>query len=208
MIQGNLSQRDVQEEIRLSVDDLIHQIDPLSAYRLVQELQQALSYSQLDEQTNQFHRKQLLLLQFGAFSFLKADEQNKLLQNSLVTALRAGIDVKAHIEHIFLPDFLGSVHEKKVHELTQSLEGCSERLGNNPIRLGGQVEAQVKNWLLDFKNSSGGKQSAYEIVNYLTNSENAKQLSTEDREILRDILVLYRWLKFEAVPENYLEPAS
>ena len=205
---SQLADPDVMKQVEFLVDDYALQISPLQSFVFLQNLNRAVGFAQLDGQTMQFYRRQLLLLQFGAFSFLKADEQNKLLQNSLVTALRAGIDVKAHIEHIFLPDFLGSVHERKVRELTQSLEGCSERLGNNPIRLGGQVEAQVKNWLLDFKNSSGGKQSAYEIVNYLTNSENAKQLSTEDREILRDILVLYRWLKFEAVPENYLEPAS
>ena len=207
-ITGNLASPSTQQDVGLLVDDLVKQISPLESYNVLQELQQNMSYAQLDEEQTQFYRRMLTLLKFGAFSFLKQEEQIRLLQNSLVAALRSGIDVRSHIEHIFLPNFLGRIHEQKVRDLTQALESATEKLGQNPINVGGQVSPEIKNWLLDFKNFSGGKTSAYEIINYLTNSTNAKSAPSQDKEVLRDLLVLYRWLRFDAVPENYLEPAT
>ncbi|MFH1233061.1 MAG: hypothetical protein V1649_00190 [Patescibacteria group bacterium] len=65
----------------------------------------------------------------------------------------------------------------------------------------------VANWLKDFiKKNGSGIFNSLVLTEYLTNSENAKKLDSEERKSLRKLLLLYRNLKFFPESMNNISP--
>ncbi|NTW22300.1 hypothetical protein HGA34_01995 [Candidatus Falkowbacteria bacterium] len=94
-------------------------------------------------------------------------------------------------------------------ELVKRLVTNQERLTASNINIDGKaVEPSIANWIKDFIQKNGSSYfNNISLTEYLTNSENTKQLSGQERTLLGDVFETYRNLKFfpqsmEALPAH------
>jgi len=136
----------------------------------------------------------------------KDEEIARLIQNHILDGLRSGIDIKEKlIAALMLKDVVASEGELP-RKLQNALVRSEEKLGKESIKIRGHEYAQaptVKNWVIDYNLHAGAKMGPYtarrgglEKVSYVTQSENVRRLSREDRAVLSKLLELYDWLRY------------
>ncbi|NTU98530.1 hypothetical protein HGA64_00775 [Candidatus Falkowbacteria bacterium] len=93
-------------------------------------------------------------------------------------------------------------------ELIKALSDNQENITKNEIMLSGKVvKGSIENWLKDlFQKSGGGNFDNLKMTEYLTNSENTKKLSAEEREVLGTLFKTYRNLRYFPESMNGLPP--
>ena len=122
------------------------------------------------------------------------------LNNNVVFLLRNELDLKYYIQKL-LSTYeygLGPDKEERQH-LIYSLQNNSERLGDQSITVENVKDLPtVKNWIKDYNSSQSfkGGRSHFNQINYISNSQNIKNLTAKDKEILSKILEIYDWLLF------------
>jgi len=93
------------------------------------------------------------------------------------------------------------IFEKDINfkrELEGLLYDNGEILTSKNITVGGKtMPATIANWLRDFINTCGSANfNSVVFSNYLVNSANTKNLTTEERSLLADLISVYKNLKF------------
>lgn len=93
-------------------------------------------------------------------------------------------------------------------QLEDALYTNEERLTSVDITVDGKVVAPtIGNWLRDFISSHGGGDfNTVTASQYVTNSQNARTLSTSERQLLVKLLTLYRTLHFFPASLNGIPP--
>lgn len=128
------------------------------------------------------------------------DELRKIFSENLVSEMSENFIIKNALnqrmfnildEDInFKRDLERLIYENKEH-LTEKLILLYEK----------PIEPTVGNWLKDFIQKKGADNfNAVSLSDYMTNSQNTKNLSAEEKQKVIDLLNLYRNLKF--FPEN------
>lgn len=95
-----------------------------------------------------------------------------------------------------------------VSQLTQAFVNNNEELFTTQINLGGKmVPATIANLLKDFVSQSGANYFDNLILSqYLTNNPNCRQLSANDKAMVRTVLEIYRNIRFFPSAFNQIPP--
>jgi|GEM_PF-3154084 hypothetical protein len=100
------------------------------------------------------------------------------------------------------------VDENKVFEkeLSEIVYNNREKIASDPLKIDGkEYPGTVANWIRDFINKNGtGYFSEMQLSEYLVNSKNTKRLEKEEKDLVKNILVLYRNLTYltESIGES------
>lgn len=120
-----------------------------------------------------------------------------LFRNSVVSILKSNnYENKARLNNSII--MLLNIDEKYKMELENALYGNVQRLTKEEIIVSGKiVEPTVAHWIEDFIKRQGTDMfDSIVISKYVTDSENAKNITPEERKLLIKLLTLYRNLKF------------
>jgi|GEM_PF-1883511 len=125
--------------------------------------------------------KEILRKIFGE-ALLQEMDENFMIKNAL----------NYRLFNIFEKDF------NFKRELERLLYDNAERLTASPVMVDGKpVPPTIANWLSDFIDKKGtGDFNTVALSDYLTNSENGKNLKPEEKQRVSDLLTVYRNLKF------------
>ena len=195
------------EQIRQIVDDLVQSRSIGDAYRFSNTLGSVLTKADVPDEKRRIYSEFMLQLKFIALPMLEDHEQKTLLSKHLLYAFRHGIDLKDRIHFIFFPYFRGRDDLIKLSFLLKAIEENEELIGEQELHLVNSKTARptVGNWLLDYKLSSRDQsEEGLSSVTYFMNNQNAKALSEEDKGLLREVVSLYDWLRFKAIPRDIL----
>lgn len=91
-----------------------------------------------------------------------------------------------------------SADQKFKKEIENIIYNCQETVAGRRIKLNKKtVEPSVSNWLKDFIGKWGtGMFNDIQLTEYITSSENGKKLTSDEKLLLRKLLVMYRNIKF------------
>src|SRR3990167_6192336 len=195
------------EQIRQIVDDLVQSRSIGDAYRFSNTLGSVLTKADVPDEKRRIYSEFMLQLKFIALPMLEDHEQKTLLSKHLLYAFRHGIDLKDRIHFIFFPYFRCRDDLIKLSFLLKAIEENEELIGEQELHLVNSKTARptVCNWLLDYKLSSRDQsEEGLSSVTYFMNNQNAKALSEEDKGLLREVVSLYDWLRFKAIPRDIL----
>lgn len=99
-----------------------------------------------------------------------------------------------------------------MQDIKKALKENVETLGSERINVGSSDKLEkpyIKNWLLDYDNMVGAKsQGEIEISGYIFKSKNARKLSSEDKHLLKRILIFYEKLKLDFKHPNSIASLS
>ncbi len=172
-----------------------------------------------DPELYQTYEKFVNLLKFVSLHGRKENELPALFEKHFLPALEAGVDIKAKLSLLFL------IYDEIVGEgalaqrILNYLSRNEETLGRSPLQIVGEtysVRPVIGNWLVDYnqfinRNRKPGtlfaRSGGVERAAYITQSQNVKHLSSEERRILLLLIELYDWLRFGSAP-SLPEPAA
>lgn len=134
-----------------------------------------------------------LAAKFVSLHVRKEEEIAGLIQNHILEGLRTGLDLKAKlISALTLDDVIVSDGEMP-RKLLLALSRNEENLGSRP----------VKNWIDDYNaykmtkfGVGTGRPGGLEKVSFMSNNENVRQLSQDERQMLSKLLEFYDWLRY------------
>ena len=188
------------------VEEAFESLSAGDAYRLVNGLSAALKLVNLPPQIRSVYDHHVLVLKYTCFHMLEPEEQKELLSKHLIFAFKNEIDVQNRIHFVFFP-FFDKAQITTLNLLLRAINENSEVLGKGNITLPGGRSAvsTIGNWIIDYKSSSiSPKQGSLSVITYLTKSENIKILNKDESELLKNILLLYDWMRFQLLPQDVL----
>ena len=156
---------------------------------------------------------------------LSLTQLNSLLNRSIIdlfekhflkilkTCLEEGIDFNNKIRAIVLGITEVSKRDPFIKDIKETLKENIEVLGKERIELKSSDKSKdpsIKNWLLDYDyNVGAGKHNGIDISNYLFKSKNARKLNSDNKKILKEILIFYEKLKLDKYhPNSFSIPSS
>lgn len=189
----SLGSIDAIDQIKTIVDDFVQSGSIGDAYNFLRKLQIVIKDLNLVPNIKGKYSEFILYLEYTALPLLDDNEQQELLSNHLLFALKNEIDLKDRIHLIFFPYFT-SEDGKKISLLLRSLETNYEPLA------GKTIGAWIRDYNQTKKFDSGG--SVF-VVKYLTQNSATRLLDTKSSELLKNILLLFDWIRYQAVPEEF-----
>jgi hypothetical protein len=135
-----------------------------------------------------------------------------LKENSLLTLKVLDFDLKDRLNELFV---LAQGFPIRIDDLskqfTRAIEDNGEVLGTEPIVFKDDDEPRMpslRNWITDYNQSAGAftrpgtiiKRGGTERAAYITQNENVRHLSQDERAILLRLLEIYDWLRFGEKP--------
>ncbi len=201
------------EAIKYRACDYIDSLDWDGAVSFARTLEEKLERLQLDNSEEQIGlnvlRFWVLKLRLFSFSNLSVLEQKDLLKDHAAFIIQSGLDLNRVITRYF--SFFAS--EKIIKEESKSLIFA---LNNNKENLGTQIDEfqkfnfrpTVGNWIREyqtvFKSSAdmNMEPGAFHIVKFLDTNSYVKYLTSEEKDVLKELLELYNWL---SSPIAYVE---
>jgi hypothetical protein len=181
------------------------------ACELINRLRLRQSFKSGDPQTYNFYESLVTILKFVSLDIRKDKEVKILLNESLVYALKNGVDVVSNLEDYLKYDEEGlGVDKNSRRGLIYSLETNQEKLGQQQLILdSGRAQPTVQNWLKSYNNSQHltSDRSKFSQINYLNTSADVRVLGGDEKAVLGKILEMYDKLLFpppgpEVVPDN------
>ena len=185
------------------------------ALELIRRLQMVPSVRLSDADAYNFYDGLIGLLKFVSLTACKRRELRSLLNQSLVQALEAGVEVSANLDSFInlYEEGLGTDKEMR-RELLYALETNRETLGNSMIEVSqnGKMEPIVQNWLKSYNlsQSLNVARGRFNQINFLNSGRNVGLLSSTDKEVLSELIRIYDKLLFpppgpEVVSDNSVE---
>jgi hypothetical protein len=155
--------------------------------------------------------KQWTLLSFGAFTILKADEQQNLLKTRLLVAIQAGYSAedftRAHFDMYESDEFLAPLFQS----YSQLIRQNTEQLGSGSVEVAGtKYLPQIRYWVLDYSKapSQSARRSSIDRLGYVNASPNTRQLTQAQRSWLLEVLKLYDLLNAVERPAEVERPGK
>jgi hypothetical protein len=135
-----------------------------------------------------------LMLVFHSFVGLSEEDQENMLQQRILSAIKVGFDqdeiLTQYYDMFSTEEFIGEQFKR----LSQHLADNSESMGAAPIEIGGKkFLPQIKSWILDYSKfpTKVAKRGSLERLNYINVSPNTRQLTQVQRQQLLQVLELY-----------------
>jgi len=132
-----------------------------------------------------------------------AEAVKNIFKRNLVAFLKATEDNRHDINEriIYMMETDETINEE---ELVKQILANSEELTTKPFLINGQEAApSIANWLQDFIKYQGFDDfDNFRIVEYVSSSPNAKILDKDEKQILMDLIQLYRNIKFFPTPQE------
>ena len=126
-----------------------------------------------------------------------AQKIKNIFQQELLKIITGDNDNIMELDEAMIFLFSASNHLKQ-EELIDLFFSNQEELSNRPFVLDDkQMKSTIANWLRDFIKQEGAEMfDNMKLSKFITNSPNASVLNSDERELLRKILLTYRNLKF------------
>jgi hypothetical protein len=128
----------------------------------------------------------------------------KIFQEDLVSLLKEDVQIKKFVNTRIFYHFSKDLGLQK--QLNDVFLLNQEVFSNKEFILQGRGKASnIANWIIDFtKNKGGGLFSSLDLADFMINSGNIKNLDSEEKELVKSILLLYRNLHFfpESMPND------
>ena len=149
------------------------------------------------------YQKLISILKFLNLVIYGLKDIDKIVKETLVSALLVGIPVKQKFQRV-LDDFDDLLMEGEIAEsLANAMMICEEKLGHEVLFLKDEkksVSQTAGNWLKDYIQFSlvGAERAtgSLERTEYFRNNLNVKNLSEAEKNVLLQILRLYDWLRY------------
>lgn len=171
---------------------------------------QARTPEEMDALANK-HKKIILAMRVVSLLTVKDQDKYRLFAENLVGLFEQEIaEVKYWINYMFvLYDRLPEICDPIKRAILKGFEESVSMLGTSEIIvLGRKASPSIKNWIIDFNGSTAKlKKEQIDEINYSLQSSNVKNLTSEQRLLLKKILGVYDWLRFSAIkPKPEFEP--
>jgi hypothetical protein len=153
---------------------------------------------------------QLILdkLAWISFSFLPSLEMGKLFKTKLIFGVNLEINVIEEIKSLFS---LYTSSRKRIRKnLLNNIKENIESVGSDELKISSEDNRfipTVKNWLIDYDRFSviEKRKDRMAILDYINSNENVKNLSKDQRLVLRSVLELYDFLRFFDITTDLLK---
>ncbi len=144
------------------------------------------------------------LLQFHRLAAFNKTELRDLFQRHVLVTVKNDIDVLSLINDWLLGYLMTRRIAEEFDAVIQGIRGNEELSGEIPIILedGREVEPTVRNWLIEFDvmmPSSEMPRGSLEENTFLSQNQNAKKLSENDRALLRKVIEIFDSLLFPGI---------
>jgi len=140
-----------------------------------------------------------LKLSIYLMDLLSAEEILELFEDNLLDIIKIDPDYQETLR-AFLVTMHHTESDKFLESVKTALEGSRQEIGDY-ILLGtkkSKVKGYIKNWIKDYKNYLGaGWHFKMDISKYLFKSENAKRLSADEKNILKEVFYFYERIKLK-----------
>jgi len=194
---------------RLITYDLINEVPPfVKGLRFLLDQNKNLAKNKADYY--QQYEKILVLAQFVALSFYPEKTIIELIENNLADALAkedliVADKIKAKLVAIFDPPDRDTF-KREIREAI--LRNNQHLTANDIIFEDKRVEPTISSWVKDYNRVVGAEvANPINRLDYLTNNQNTKNLSPEDRKKVENLLNLYEYLKISSNSVEGVEEA-
>ncbi len=176
--------------------------------------------SQMDKGLSEKYFLLLKLLRLYGIRAFNDAEKEQVFREFILELFRSGlVEVLDEVELVFKAYFdAKDIREHYRTMFASGIEKNTEILGQQNIKvfISGEeklVRPTLQNWLLDYNGNSHvdaetKRRSAFEQTNYMLHSENVKNLSKADRELLLRVIQFYDWLKFDPLNFDFTLPGQ
>ncbi len=203
---GELSDAKVFDDVAQLARTVISIGSVGTTYKFLQELEHLFKQnsSHFGEQ-KQNYQDLILQVRLASYQSLPDDEIGEILKNHLVYSYKNDVDLIRLTSLIFVP-FFTQEDFTRLSRMIRYLEDNSEFIGNSNFTLGNGkvVSPLISNWLKDYKQITINDRGSLNIITYVTQNRNCKNLSPDQLELLRYILNFYDWLRFKASKTSFI----
>lgn len=146
------------------------------------------------------------LLQFHRLGAFNKAELRELFQRHFLVTVKNEINILGLINDWMVGYLMTRSIAEDFDVVIQGIRGNEEKIGDAPIirEDGREVEQTIHNWLIEFDvmtPSADMPRGALEEGTFLSQNQNAKKLSTEDRALLRKVIEIFDSLLFPGIHE-------
>lgn len=146
------------------------------------------------------------LLQFHRLGSFNKAELRELFQQHFLVNVKDDINILGLINDWMVGYLMTRTIAEEFDVVIQGIRGNEEKIGDAPIirEDGREVEPTVHNWLIEFDvmtPSADIPRGALEEGTFLSQNQNAKKLSTDDRALLRKVIEIFDSLLFPGIHE-------
>lgn len=167
---------------------------------------------QIDKKLRRDYIDSIVKLNFLQLNLLSNAKIIELFKKYFLLALKSGINIEEKIRAKAMGLIALYEIDPFIDDIKNALKENVETLGTERITIGSSeklVKPYIKNWLLDYDNAVGAKsQGEIEISGYIFKSKNTRKLSPEEKQLLKQILVLYEKLKLDMTSPNSIATLS
>lgn len=165
---------------------------------------------QMDKDLYKKYLDFLIKISFVQMDLLGEEQIISLFKKHFLSILRISIENEISLENKIRAKVFAIPHLFKrdpfLSRLKEALKENIEILGENRIVLKSEEkpkEPSIQNWLADYDNMAGaGEHSEIEISNFLFKNKNTRGLSTDEKQILKKLLIIYERLKLDLFHPN------
>jgi hypothetical protein len=198
-----LSQPQFFEQIEQVVYEIEGGAAPQEAKNAFEQLSQLIDSAgaNRDNLTNKYI-KILLALRLVSLSLVKDEEKGKFLEENIVLLLQQDYaDLMFWLKLLFaMYEYDKDIVTDLQRAFVQAIERSNDLLGKANITIGDkEVKPFVKYWVLDFRSFPAPRvqRGPLEENTYLSQGINTKSLDNKDLAVLRKLLRIYDWLRFQ-----------
>lgn len=193
------------ESVKYLAFTFIENYDADSALKLSNKLWQLLSKIEVNGQQETYilsiYNFWVLRLSFFSFKRLKKAEKSQFIKEKTIELLKYGFDLKNQLStYVEIFESVKICNDIK-HDFFSSLNSSQEILGSNKQGFDRMdYKPTVENWIREYQTilkPSGAvelKPGTFHIVKFLDTNQYVKLLSSQEQQVLKELLNLYNWL--------------
>ncbi|MFA5021867.1 MAG: hypothetical protein WC508_02215 [Patescibacteria group bacterium] len=201
----DLANLDVFTQINSAANEYINGFyvgESLELWLVLSQLLKGKILSDMPVELADKYKSILLKLAWTCISVLPQGEAEELFKSQLLLGLSLEIDlingVKGFTEYPYGEE---TGQEKKRKLVLASLKDNEEQFGNRNLKIEGvtgDFKPLIKNWLKDYDQSTETekRKGRLSFLEYINTSKNVRQLDNSQKDILKQILEVYDFLRF------------